>query len=157
MNIRHATPADAPQIVRIFYETIHTVNARDYTARQVEAWAPAVPDADAWATRKFPTRTTIVADDNGTIAGFGELEPDGHIDCFYCHHRYQRQGVGSAILARLEEQARTLGLARLFAEVSITARAFFEARGFSVVRPQTVVCRGVAMTNFVMEKHLSAI
>lgn len=156
MNIRHATPADAPQIVRIFYDTIHTVNTRDYTAEQVNAWAPSVPDADAWAARKFPTRTTIVADDNGTIAGFGELQPDGHVDCFYCHHQYQRRGVGTAIMAKIDEHARTLGLPRLFAEVSITARPFFDARGFSVIKQQTIIRLGVALTNFVMEKHLRA-
>jgi putative acetyltransferase len=154
MNIRPAALADAPQIVQIFFQTIHTVNTRDYTIDQVKAWAPSVPDPDAWAARKFPTRMTIVADDDGTIAGFGELEPNGHVDCFYCHHEYQRRGVGSAILARLEEHARTLGLTRLFAEVSITARPFFEARGFSVVQQQTIVRRGVTLTNFVMERCL---
>ena len=154
MIIREAVPGDVPQIVRIFFETIHRVNTRDYTAAQVAAWAPAVPDAEAWAARKLPTRTTFVADDDGVIAGFGELEPSGHIDCFYCRHDYQRRGVGSAILARIEERARSLGAARLFAEVSITAHPFFEARGFSVVRQQTVVRRGVELTNFVMDKPL---
>jgi putative acetyltransferase len=32
--------------------------------------------------------TAYVADDEGVIAGFGELEPNGHIDCFYCHKKY---------------------------------------------------------------------
>lgn len=88
MQIREATRADAPQIVRLFHDTIHTVNRRDYTQEQGEAWSPSVPDAAAWAERKFPTRTTFVADDDGTIVGFGELEGTGHIDCFYCHHDY---------------------------------------------------------------------
>jgi len=115
MKIREATRADAGQMVRIFHDTIHTVNTRDYTAGQVDAWSPAVPEADAWAERKFPTRTTFVADDDGTIAGFGELEVSGHVDCFYCHHTYQRRGVGSATFQRIEGRARALGLTRLHA------------------------------------------
>ena len=156
MQVREATRADAFQIVRLFHDTIHTVNRRDYTPEEINAWSPAVPDADAWAERKFPTRTTFVADNDGTIAGFGELEGSGHIDCFYCHHQYQRRGVGSAIFRRIEDKARTLGLARLFTEASITARPFFESHGFAVVKRQTVVRRGVELTNFVMEKTLSA-
>jgi putative acetyltransferase len=156
MTIREAKRADARQIVRIFHDTIHTVNTRDYTTEQVNAWSPVVPDAEEWAERKFPTRTTFVADDEGIIAGFGELEDNGHVDCFYCHHAYQRRGVGSAILRRIEDKARTLRLTRLFTEASITARPFFEIRGFAVVRWQTVICRDVEFANFVMEKTLTA-
>ena len=156
MQIREATRADAPQIVRLFHDTIHIVNRRDYTPEEINAWSPAVPDADAWAERKLSSRTTFVADDGGTIAGFGELEGNGHIDCFYCHHKYQRQGVGSAIFRRIEDKARTLGLPRLFVEASITARPFFESHGFAIVKRQTVVRSGVELTNFVMEKALSA-
>jgi putative acetyltransferase len=39
--------------------------------------------------------------------------------------------------------------------VSITAHPFFEARGFNVMTEQSVVVRGVALTNFVMEKEIS--
>lgn len=154
MHVRLARPEDAPQIVRIFYQTVHQVNARDYTPDQVNAWAPEVPDPEEWATRKLQTRITFVADDNGVLAGFGELEENGHIDCLYCHHAHQRQGVGSALYAQIEEHARALGLPCLFAEVSITAGPFFQRKGFSRVQQQTVVRRGVDLTNFLMEKDL---
>ena len=156
MQIREATRADARQIVRMFHDTIHTVNTRDYTTEQVNAWSPSVPDADAWAEKRFPTRTTFIADDNGTIAGFGELEGNGHIDCFYCHQKYQRRGIGSAIFRRIEDRAKILGLTRLFLESSITAFPFFEAHGFTVMKRQAVVRGGVELINFVMEKKLAA-
>ena len=99
---------------------------------------------------------TFVADDDGALAGFGELEPNGHIDCFYCHHAYQRRGIGSMIYNQIEQEALSLGITRLFTEASITARAFFESHGFSMVKQQEVVLRGVGFTNFVMEKVLPA-
>lgn len=133
------------------------MNARDYSPEQLHAWAPAPPNADTWIQRRLPTRTTFVADDNGTLAGFGEIEPNGHIDCFYCHHAYQGRGVGSALLARIEQHARDVGLARLFVEASITARPFFQARGYTVIRQQSVERHGIQLTNFVMEKRLSQI
>jgi len=156
MDIRKAKRTDAEQIVSVFHDTIHTVNRRDYTAEEVNAWSPDVPDADEWAEKRLQTRITFVADDEGSIAGFGELETNGHIDCLYCHYNYQRRGVGTAIFGQIENEARALGLRRLFVEASITARQFFETQGFTIVNQQTVVRRGVELTNFVMEKQIGA-
>ena len=153
MTIRLARAEDVPQIVAVFYNTVHRVNLGEYTQEQVDAWVPVMPDVDDWRKNKLPTRTTIVAEMEGRIAGFGELEDNGHIDCFYCHHEFQRRGVGRAIYAEIERLAIAHGLTRLFADVSITARPFFEAMGFSLLKQQTVVCRGVAMSNFAMEKR----
>ena len=41
-------------------------------------------------------------------------------------------------------------------DASITARPFFEARGFQVVAAQSVVRRGQRLTNFRMEKFIGA-
>lgn len=30
---------DTEEVVSLFYETVHSVNARDYSREQVEAWA----------------------------------------------------------------------------------------------------------------------
>ncbi|QDU61561.1 putative N-acetyltransferase YafP [Planctomycetes bacterium Pan216] len=154
MIIRLVEDADVEQICEIFHTTIHTVNASDYTEEQRLAWSPHLPPADRWRER-LSARTTFVADDEGVIAGFGELKPDGYIDCFYCRNTYQRRGVGSQILAALEQAARDAGLQRLLVDVSITARPFFAAKGYRVLRQQEVIIREVALTNFVMEKQLA--
>lgn len=131
MLIRHYHPADVEQVVFLFYTTIHTINRCDYTPEQVNAWAPTIPDKAAWQAR-YSDRIAFVADDNGKIAGFAELEPKGHIDCFYCHHLYQRRGVGRQLCQRLEQEANSLGLKRLFVEASITAQPFLSEWGFKL-------------------------
>ena len=156
MNVRKAADEDADHIVRIFHDTVHTVNLGDYIREQVDAWSQEMPDPEAWTSRRLCTRSTFVADDNGILAGFGELERDGYIDGFYCHHHYQRQGVGAALLHRIEQEAISAGLRRLFTEASITARSFFAAHGFVVLKQQIVVRRHVELKNFLMEKRLQA-
>ena len=42
----------------------------------------------------------------------------------------------------------------LYAQVSLTARPFFEHAGFEVVSEQHLLVRGVALKNFCMEKML---
>ena len=154
MRLRPAVPADAPQIAAIYYHTIHTVNAVDYTAAQREAWAPeGTLDPTGWRMKQH-NRFTLVAERAGQLLGFGELLPHGHVDCFYVHHQHQRQGVGRAILAGLEAEAEWLGLRRLDLEASITAKPFFEACGWRTLAQQQVERRGQLLTNFRMEKEL---
>ena len=65
---------------------------------------------------------------DGAIVGFAELEGDGHLDTLYVHHEHQGRGIASALLDRIEAEARRLGMARLYTEASITAQPFFRAR-----------------------------
>jgi putative acetyltransferase len=153
MEIRLFHPQDAEQIARLFHETVREVNIKDYSSAQVSAWAPDDIFFRNWAA-VCSSRLTYVADDAGTIAGFGELELNGHIDCFYCHKNYQRQGVGSQICRAIEAKAIELGLKRLFTEASITAKPFFQRMGFAVLAAQQVSCRGEQFTNYAMEKVL---
>lgn len=153
IKIRRFAVEDAAQIARLFHETIREINRRDYSPQQVSAWAPDDLDFRDWAT-VCANRFTYVADDGGVIAGFGELEPTGHIDCFYCHKNYQGCGVGRQIYQAIEAQSRELALEKLWVEASITAKPFFERMGFTVVHPQTVVCRGETFINYAMRKIL---
>ena len=48
ITLRDYTPADLEAVLTLFYETVHTVNAGDYSSAQLDAWAPRVPDRVAW-------------------------------------------------------------------------------------------------------------
>jgi putative acetyltransferase len=153
MEIRLFHPQDAEQVALLFHETIHEINRRDYSGSQVKAWAPDNLYFRDWA-KVCATRFTYVADKAGLILGFGELEVNGHIDCFYCHKDYQGQGIGKQIYQTIERQAIALQLNRLFVEASITAQPFFKKLGFSVIKAQQVSCRGETFMNYAMEKFL---
>jgi putative acetyltransferase len=81
-RIREYEEVDAPTIARLFYETVRSVNRADYSAEQVEAWAPAIPEAGKWHARTAG-RKTLVAEEGGEVVGFSELKKDGHLDMFY--------------------------------------------------------------------------
>ena len=154
-EVRDATAGDAPAVADLFYNTILNVNVGDYSVAQVEAWAGPAPDPEMWGrriTEDRGTRRTFLATTEVGIVGFAELEGNGHLDTLYVHHEYQGCGIASALLDRIEAEARRLGIRRRFTEASITARPFFRARGFSVVSPQLVEVRGHTFRNFVMDK-----
>lgn len=149
MLIRPYVPADLAEITRLFYDTVHAVNAADYTPQQLDVWATGTVDEDAW-NRSFLAHTTLVAEEDGQIVGFADMAADGYLDRLYVHRDFQRCGVASALCGRLE-QGCTAPL--LTTHASITARPFFEKRGWQVVRQHQVLRQGVALTNFVMEKE----
>ncbi|NJK68084.1 MAG: GNAT family N-acetyltransferase [Microcoleus sp. CSU_2_2] len=151
MKVRTYEINDTQQIVKLFYDTVHEVNIRDYTKAQVDAWAPADIDIASWTT-SLSSKFTFVAEAGAKIVGFGELEANGHIDRFYCHKDFQGKGVGTQILEQIELQAKNLGINKLFTEASITAKPFFANKGFIVIKQQEVERRGQKFINFAMEK-----
>ena len=153
VRIRSYEAGDAPALARLFYETVHAVDRADYSPEQLQAWAPEVPDPEAWHAR-MSSRYTLVADEDGAAVGFAELERDGHLDMLYLRKDAVRRGVGSRLYLAVEQVAREQGLGRIFTEASITARPFFEQQGFRVVGEQAVALRGARLTNFAMEKSL---
>jgi putative acetyltransferase len=152
ISVRPFCPDDIPALFTLFKDTVHRVNSRDYSPEQVRAWAPDVFNAARWAT--LAERFAVVAEMDGQVVGFTDLESDGHIDRFFVHADHQGRGVGRALMGAVIGEAEQTGLTRLFAEVSITARPFFERHGFVVLAEQQVVVRGVAMTNYRMEWRL---
>ena len=90
----------------------------------------------------------------GCREGFAELEKDGHIDCFYTHHKFQSCGIGSKLMFALEQHAVKQQINKLYAEVSTTAKPFFEKKGFQVIKKQIVTVREVKFVNFSMEKSI---
>lgn len=151
--VRRARPADAADMARLFHETVHRVNARDYADRQLQAWSPNVLPAGDWRARQRGLHVWV-ASQNETLLGFAELDPGGHIDCFFVSHRHQRMGVGERLMSVLLGSARRLGLDRVEADVSVTAEPFFRGQGFISFGEKTASRRGVSFRQFHMYRVL---
>lgn len=155
MRIRPFEPRDAADWGRIFHAAVHGIGVRDYTPAQCAAWSPEHAPAEVIEKRARDGRITWVAADRADVAqGFIELEPDGHIDCFYIAPEHAGTGVGAALYVALEEEACRLGLARLYVDASEAARRFFLRKGFTDQGRRDFLRRGVAMHNYAMGKAL---
>lgn len=150
--IRNYRPDDCAEMARLFYDTVHTVNAADYSPAQLDAWATGEVDLEAW-NRSFLAHRTLIAEKDGRIVGFADMDDTGYLDRLYVHRDDQRRGVATALCDALEAAC----AAKVFTtHASITARPFFEARGYAAVKEQHVVRRGVLLTNFVMRRDCSS-
>ncbi len=151
--IRRYKEGDHLSIGQIYHDAVHQLAVKDYTRAQLNAWSDGNIDLGKWWER-CERKQAFVKEIDGRVAGFMELDPDGHIDCTYVDPAYARRGVMSEIMTAVKAEARGRGIARLFAEVSKTARPFFEKHSFTHVRDNEVHIRGEMLVNYIMECHL---
>ena len=150
MIIRQYTPKDCEDLVKLFYHTVHTINAKDYSQEQLNVWATDKIDLEVW-NKSLSEHYTVVAVENNIIVGFGDIDKSGYLDRLFVHRDYQRRGIATAICNELE---RAVKVDKIITYASITAKPFFEQRGFNVVKEQQVERNGIALTNYVMEKQV---
>lgn len=156
ITIRPFKPSDTGSIVELFNKTVHTIGARYYSPEQVAAWAPDFDEKThkRWQT-KLESSNTFVAEKEGILIGFGDITSTGHLDHLYVHKDYQGSGASIALLKELEKKARELGFTKITTDASSMAMPLAKRRGFVIVTKQTVVRKGVELTNYVMEKLLT--
>lgn len=154
ITIRPYGPSDSRMTMELFYETVHTVNARDYSQAQLNVWAPPDQDETEW-NHSLLAHDTLVAEEDGRLVGFADLGENGYLDRLYVHSAFQGRGVARRLLERIEEKARDDRADRIYTFASITARGFFEHCGFAVLHENIVDRSGVKLLNFLMQKSLS--
>lgn len=157
LAIRRYRSEDANETLAIFLDAVTVTASADYLAEQMAAWSrPEQRNIPEW-DQGMQDRDSYVAVIDGEIAGFSDVSAEGYIHMIFVAPRHSRRGIATALLNLLETRAREAETHRLSANVSITARPFFEHHGFEVVAEQHPVMAGVQMTNFHMKKSLHAV
>jgi len=150
-KIRIGRLSDLTELQQLFVDTITTVCRPDYTDQQIKVWTAGIANQQRWADM-ISQQFFVVAEKQGSLLGFASLADGEYIDMLYVHKDFQGQGIANALFQELEAEAQRQGKTRLHADVSITARPFFEKKGFEVVAEQTVIRQGVELLNFKMAR-----
>lgn len=149
ITLRNYQNGDCEKIAELFYQTVHSVNAKDYPTEQLFAWAK---DDKQLQTRRadLSKQKTLIAETGGDIAGFDSVTDDGCLDLLYVHKDFQRQGIATALCDELEKN-----FTIIMTYASVTAKPFFEKRGYAVTTEQEVERLGVKLKNYKMQKYFS--
>ncbi|MGG7163104.1 GNAT family N-acetyltransferase [Clostridium ihumii] len=148
MEIREYKTSDCNEIAELFYNTVHCINAKDYEKEQLNVWATGSVDINSW-NKSFLKSYTLVAKEKDKIIGFGNVDDSGYLDMLYIHKDYQGIGIATSICDMLEKQ---YSVEHIRTHASITAKPFFEKRGYRVMKKQLVERNGVKLINYIMEK-----
>jgi putative acetyltransferase len=153
--IRAYARQDAPLLMQLFDDAVRGIASRHYNPPQIAAWIGRTSDAAAFSARR-EAKPTFIAEIGGVIAGFSDLEPDGHIDMLFVAPAFAGRGVGRSLLRHIEAKARAAAMPRLYSEASITAKPLFMLESYAVIAQQDVFIGDVALTNYRVEKVLLA-
>ena len=153
MHIRRFRIGEERDLFKVFHSAIHLVASRDYTPKQVNAWAPISLDQELW-TRKIRDIKPFVAEIDGKVVGYADVQSSGYIDHFFVSGYYPGQGIGRLLMSTLHSEATLLGLTELTSDVSRTAQPFFEKFGFCIIEQRMPELRGVVVPNAHMRKVL---
>ncbi|WP_330567933.1 GNAT family N-acetyltransferase [Clostridioides difficile] len=105
-------------------------------------------DFEKW-NESLQEHFSVVAVDDEIIVGFGDIDKTDYLDRLYVHAAYQGKGIATAICNQLEQAVE----GNIITHASITAKPFFEKRGYKLVKEQQVERQGIFLTNYVMIKE----
>lgn len=151
--IRHAKLNDLAAMQELFVETIEIVCRYDYSPEQIAVWTSSIENTKLW-TDKLMKQYFLIAEIDNKLVGFASLENNEYIDFMYVHKDYQRRGIADNLYSEIQSQAIKHGTTLLTSDVSITARPFFEKKGFKIIAEQKNDIKGVEVINYKMTKEL---
>jgi GNAT superfamily N-acetyltransferase len=116
-------------IWRVHNDSIRALCRERYEPREIAAWI-AFRQPEAYRTA-LASRALFVAEWQGEVVGFGQLDPArGEIEACYVAPKAIGSGIGSALLARMEEEARRRGHAVVRLNATLNAEAFYARFGY---------------------------
>lgn len=154
-TIRVAQQSDAVELQELYQSTVLTINRRNYSQAEVEDWASCGDDLSK-IEGKIETHYFIVAvNQQLKIVGFSSITPQGYLHSMFVHKDFQGEGIATILLNEIERYAIAAGIMRITSEVSLTARPFFEKKGYVVEEEQKRKANRLFLTNFRMAKGLA--
>lgn len=153
MNIRKYNENDNNEIYKLFYDTVHSVNIKDYNLEQVNVWAKENINIQKWC-EKFKNSYTLIAEENENIVGFSNIDPDGYFDMLYVHKNFQDKEVAKTLLNNIEKYSIENNINSIITYSSITAKSFFEKMGFKTLEKNIVIRENIELPNYLMAKEI---
>lgn len=133
INIRKAVPDDAPAACSLLRRSIEQGCQADHGGRPevLAAWLGNKTPENVGAWFVSTSNYALVAERDGQIAGLALLTQSGKVSLCYVLPDALRAGVGSALLASVEAQARAWNIRKLSLHSPASASAFFERQGYA--------------------------
>ena len=133
IEIRKALPADAAPACNLLRRSIEEGCRADHHGQPavLDAWLGNKTPATVAAWFAAPANFAVVAESEGRMVGLTLLTPAGKVALCYVLPDALRCGVGRALLAAVEEQARAWNISKLHLHSPAGASAFFERHGYS--------------------------
>jgi GNAT superfamily N-acetyltransferase len=154
ISVRRSVESDAPAACNVVRRSITDLCVADHQNDHatVAEWLENKTVVFFQRVINAESNSCVVATLDGKICGFGHINHTGVIGLLYVAPEARFMGVSTAMLEWLESEAPRLGIPTVTLESSLTAKKFYEARGYVQSGEPTP---GYGITNgWPMEKRL---
>lgn len=152
-SYHNAQLADIPELQALFVDCIKGTCTGDYSPAEIEAWLSSIKNQQRW-TDLVEQQQVIMLKIQNQLAGFASLKDSDYLDFIYVSPNFQGKGIAKKLLAKITELALEAGAEKLISDISITARPFFESRGYTVLRENRNIRGDQVLINYRMEKAI---
>lgn len=153
-ELRKLGEKDVYEMQELFRSTVLNVNLRDYTEEETADWASCGDSIERFKELVSQNYFVGAFNEDGCMIGFSSMNEKGYLHSMFVHKDWQGRGVATCLLSEVENIADRFGVAEITSEVSLTARPFFERKGYEVIKIQKRKANKLELTNFVMHKIL---
>ena len=151
MNLRQITIKDQLELKKVYFDSIQSLDKKIYSERQKRAWS-----SQAWDNPNFDKSILKgkgwLLSEEGIIIAFATRYPNNRIALFYCKGEFQRKGIGSKLLHKLEDEAKKEGLESLTTEASLISFELFLKNGWEIIRKEKVTINNIFFERYKMSK-----
>jgi len=151
MNLRQITIKDQLELKKVYFDSIQSIDEKIYSQVQKRAWSSQV-----WNNPIFDKSITQgkgwLFYEKGIIIAFATRYPNNRIALFYCKGNYQRQGLGSKLLHKLEDEAKKEGLESLSTEASLMSYKLFLKNEWKIIRKEKITINNIYFERYKMIK-----
>lgn len=132
VSIRRGRQADAEEAIGVIREAILKLCGDDHHDDEAEIFSwlknKTISSWNSWASRADVA--LLVAEQAEGIVGVGMIDSRGEVMLNYIHPAARFMGVSKAIMAALEEYARSRGIDVCKLDSTATAKQFYQALGY---------------------------
>jgi len=148
LTLRRFAYGDEAGTRAVFHDAVHGTASAFYGADERAAWSPSPEPPETWRDR-LADHISYVAEKDGCIVGFASLNHSGYFDLLYVASAHGRRGIAGHLYDQILADPRA-EMKTLETEASQLSLGFFQKRGWKMLHRQTVVRRGIEITNFKM-------
>ncbi|HUW81677.1 MAG TPA: GNAT family N-acetyltransferase [Phycisphaerae bacterium] len=155
MHVRKARVEEAQGIIDLHVDTVRRVNSRDYSPEQIDAWLGR-RRVEVTEAMIRDGQYYVCVDDAGHLLGLGNIKGN-ELVALYVSADHQGEGVGSAIVRRIEEDAFRDGISQIKTDSTVTAEGFYRRQGYVAVERKVLnIARGQTLQVVAMTKKLKS-
>ena len=151
MNLRQITSKDQLELKKVYFDSIQSLDEKIYSQEQKRAWS-----SQAWNNPNFDKSITEgkgwLLSEKGIIIAFATRYPNNRISLFYCKGKFQRNGCGSKLLNKIEDEAKKEGLDSLSTEASLISYELFLKKNWKIIRKEIVTINNIFFERYKMIK-----